>query len=73
MDDHEQNTWSTQLIFLVVMYPQRLGGKEFIQRRDVFLMNTVVVGVIQAVLHCMKLKNRREEGRAASGIATVSC
>lgn len=36
MDDHEQNTWSTQLIFLVVMYPQRLGGKEFIQRGDVF-------------------------------------
>lgn len=70
MDDPEQNMWSTQLIFLVVMYPQRMDGKEFIQR-GVFLMNTVVVGVIQAVSHCMKLKNRREEGNAASGITTV--
>lgn len=40
MDNPEQNMWSTQLIFLVVMYPQRMDGKEFIQR-GVFLMNTL--------------------------------
>lgn len=50
--------------------------EEFIQR-DIFLMNTLSGngGLFKqwSVLDFMKLKNRREEESAASGIKTVSC